>query len=518
MPVLFCLWLRFSVGKAKPLFCQAEVKFVNSYSMLLMDEPPSYLLSLTVVILLFFVHGCFVCLQCALVLARPRLNSNGFRGPAKSVARAKLLLEEIESSVSAAQFTSVTTALLLGWYGISLIRMVVIGFFVSQAEVFSKSSPWLESVAISVAFVVVAFVHLLFAELFAKAIAVRYPVEVVVKMSGVLSLVRRLLRPLIGLFSGMVGILLRGFGMDPNVTPFRLRTAEELVAIFSYRGEKHELDQDEERMIQGVVSFSDMVAREVMTPRTDIISIPASSTLDEAVAIVRESGYSRFPVTGINQDDIAGLVLAKDLLAFLANLHQGRAEEFSVEKLMREAYFIPSTKSVDDLLAEFKRRKVHMAVVLDEHGGVDGVVTLEDLIEKIVGDIFDESDEAERYIQPLDNGDVLLDGGLLVEEVNDHFHLQIPEGEYDTIAGFIFSSLGRMPSADDELYLDQDGKPVIGELLTGHNGNGASQSEQAPSLHARFTVHAITGHRIDQVCLTILDARSHESGDEVVGS
>jgi CBS domain containing-hemolysin-like protein len=246
-----------------------------------------------------------------------------------------------------------------------------------------------------------------------------------------------------------------------------------------------------------------------MTPRTDLVIIPHDSTFDQVLSVVTKSGFSRFPVIGDGGvDDILGIVLARDLLAFTPEYLASGGRHFDLRRLLRECYFIPGTKPIDDLLNELKRRKIHMAIVLDEHGGVDGAVTLEDLIEEIVGDIYDESDIADKEVVFEEGGDALIDGGLLVADVNERFSLTIPEGDYDTIAGFIFSTLGRMSVTGDKIVLVKQGVVSINDVpIDGVTKDDTPEqpeeprngvAEDSPTV-TELTVERVSGNRIETV-------------------
>ncbi|MCB0359647.1 MAG: HlyC/CorC family transporter, partial [Bdellovibrionales bacterium] len=265
--------------------------------------------------------------------------------------------------------------------------------------------------------------------------------------------------------------------------------------------------------LQGVFQFSDRVAREVMTPRTDLVTVPHDSSLEEALEIVDESGFSRFPVVGEGIDDVLGILLAKDLLGVLIRRERSANEpdEFDIRRVMREPYFIPGTKPTDELLIELKLRKQHMAIVLDEHGGVDGVVTLEDLLEEIVGDIYDESDDEEEEQPSIREveGDLLVEGGVLVSDLNAEFGLNIPQGDYDTIAGYVFSCLGRVPDVGDTVALGEEGSGGAAANGAGSRPDGGEPSEvNAPSI----IVETVQGHRVE--LLRITSVRTEPPSDE----
>jgi CBS domain containing-hemolysin-like protein len=226
--------------------------------------------------------------------------------------------------------------------------------------------------------------------------------------------------------------------------------SSEFAKLVSAKESSGDFDKEDERMLKGVIGLSNTVAREIMTPRTDLVTVQLKDELAEVCSIVTENNFSRYPVVDQNVDNVVGILLAKDLLPYLSVQNVIRSpEEFSVSKVMREPYFISQNKPVDDLLNEFKKQKLHIAIILDEHGGVDGIVTLEDLLEEIVGDIFDESDEFEEEIVE-NEGVVIVDGGVLVCDLNAEYKFGIPEDKnYDTVAGFLYNALGRVPENGD---------------------------------------------------------------------
>jgi putative hemolysin len=216
------------------------------------------------------------------------------------------------------------------------------------------------------------------------------------------------------------------------------------------RGTRSEggVERDEEAMIHGVFELPHTVAREVMTPRPDLVAFPEDASLDQVLDVAAESGFSRFPVFRQSIDEIVGVVLVKDLLRWVRS---SDGSGFQLKSVLREPFFVPDTKPVDDLLAEFRDQKVHLAIVVDEFGGTDGVVTLEDLVEEIVGDIFDEHDVPEEEIERLPDGRILLDGGAGLEDVIDAFDLEgvTDIEEFDTVAGYAIGRLGRIPVAGE---------------------------------------------------------------------
>lgn len=206
------------------------------------------------------------------------------------------------------------------------------------------------------------------------------------------------------------------------------------------------LRQDAE-LLEGVFEFSEKNAREVMTPRTEIVAMPIDATLDEAAQIVEESSFSRYPVYEGSLDNVVGLVLAKDLLRVMRR----DPEDFTLKQILRDVHVVPGSREVEEVLSDFKRRKEHLAVVLDEFGGTAGIVTMEDLLEEIVGEILDEYDEAEPRASLTTSGESLIPGETHIDDVNETFALDLPTDDYTTIGGFVFGALGRLPQVGDRV-------------------------------------------------------------------
>ncbi|MCF7913905.1 MAG: hemolysin family protein [Spirochaetaceae bacterium] len=200
------------------------------------------------------------------------------------------------------------------------------------------------------------------------------------------------------------------------------------------------LNFEEQDMIRGVVTLSDTTVKEVIVPRIDVEFVAIESTFNELIDTLGEGGYSRFPVYKDTIDNVVGILYVKDLLKQVKS-----QEDFSVEKIIRRPYFVPESKRLDSLLREFKRRKVHIAVAVDEYGGVSGIVCLEDIIEEIVGDIQDEFDNEVEDILEIGEGTYLCDARVDIEDLNEKLSLMLPEEDFDTLGGFVFDMFGKIP-------------------------------------------------------------------------
>jgi len=220
-------------------------------------------------------------------------------------------------------------------------------------------------------------------------------------------------------------------------------------------GQEGEIEADQEQMIHGVFEFPEILAREVMTPRPDIIALDVGATMEEVVQLLIEEGHSRIPIYEEDLDNVVGILLVKDLLPYLVGT---AGEAFVLRDVLREPYFVPDTKRISELLAELRSRNVHLAIILDEFGGTEGLVTLEDLLEQIVGDIYDEYDQPEPDFTVTPEGDVIIDGGASIDEVNERFGMDLSSEDYDTIGGYIFGELGRVPQPGDSISVKGSGE------------------------------------------------------------
>ena len=245
---------------------------------------------------------------------------------------------------------------------------------------------------------------------------------------------------------GLTNVILPGKGLKSG--PF---TSEaELLAVADQAVEEAVIEAEERRLIESVIELGDTVVREVMVPRTDMVTFPSEFRAADAMEVVILNGYSRIPACGEGIDDIVGIVHAKDLMRAERDGH----EERSVAELARPAHFVPETKGVADLLREMQVERFHMAIVVDEYGGTAGLVTLEDIIEELLGEIVDEFDVEDPMIEPLPGGDVRVNARMALDEVNDLIHAQLPEGDWDTIGGLLLSELGRVPVEGESVEVD----------------------------------------------------------------
>ena len=261
------------------------------------------------------------------------------------------------------------------------------------------------------------------------------------------AVVRILLRPLavaLDLPARLLLKALRGGGKQPA------DDAEELLGLAEMKNGAGTMDAEEREMIRGIMALEETTAREIMVPRTDIVAVASDASFDELARLIVEQGYSRIPVYEDTIDNVIGVVHAREILGALAN----GAKPADVRSLARPAYFVPESKRVDELLAEMRRNKLSIAIVVDEYGGTAGLVTVEDMLEEIVGEIVDEFDRDEESIHRISDNEAILDARVGVDELEELFAVKVEEGDFDSVGGFILSHLGKMPTAGEEVRVD----------------------------------------------------------------
>lgn len=281
-----------------------------------------------------------------------------------------------------------------------------------------------------------------------KALATRNPAAAANLLAGPMALVAWLLRPVVATVDLLTRPLVRLISGQPAArTP--LVTEEELRLLVNVGEEEGLIEPDEREMIEGIFSFSDTVVREVMIPRVDIVALEGVASLDEALRTAIAHGYSRIPVYTETIDQIDGMLYIKDLLPVL---RAGR-HDTTITELLRPAYFVPETMKVSALLKDLQTRKVRLAVVVDEYGGTAGLVTIEDLLEEIVGEIQDEYDAEEPALQQVAEGEVVADARVLLDDINDRTGLRLASEESDRVGGLVYEQLGRVPEVGDQVRL-----------------------------------------------------------------
>jgi CBS domain containing-hemolysin-like protein len=405
----------------------------------------SIALRLAAVIGLVLLNGFFVAAEFALVGARrsklQQMAEEGERG-ARNALKA---IAQLDRYISGTQLGITIATITLGWIGEPALA-VLVDRLLALVGIDVPAGAAHTAAGITTAFILITFLHIVFGELAPKSMALIMPERVSGVIALPLMLFSRVMSPFIAVLNGTANWLLRLFGMQPMSESHQVHSPEELRLLVMQSRAHGALDESDSAMLAGVFDFTEKRVRDVMRPRTEVVALEVDASEQEVRELLRRERYSRYPVYRESLDDVVGVFVAKDLW-----LHDGKAE-FRLENFVREALYVPSTRAATRVLDDLRKTRAHLAVVLDEYGGTAGIVTLEDLVEEVIGDIADEYDMASREAIEVD-GVLELTGAMsLVDARSDH-RLRIPEGEWATLGGFVFGALGRVPKIGDRVRI-----------------------------------------------------------------
>jgi CBS domain containing-hemolysin-like protein len=413
---------------------------------------PSIGLGLAAVVVLVLANAFFVATEFALVSARrTRLDEMAAAGDGKA-RLARRAVQSLGRYISATQLGITLASLGLGWIGEPALAGLISGGFAWLPKTVAAVAT--HGVASAIAFVLITVLHITLGELVPKALALVYPEEVSRWTAGPLIGFAWLMAWPIALLNGTANRLLRLMHISPPGEQERMHSPEEIRMLVEQSTEGGTMLKEDARLLEGVFEFSEKTAQEVMTPRTQMIALEAGLSIQEAADEVAQARRSRYPVYLDSLDEIVGVVHAKDILTAL----RARPHE-TVQGIMRPPLFVPGTREVEDVLADMKRLKTHLAVVLDEYGGTAGLVTMEDLLEEIVGPIYDEYDPQDRP-GPGD-GAARLDGAMPITEFNSKFDAALDDTDYTTLGGYVFGQLGRLPRPGDRVTVGPHSFEVV---------------------------------------------------------
>ena len=303
----------------------------------------------------------------------------------------------------------------------------------------------LEGISTVLITLILSYFSLVLGELVPKKIAMQRPEEISFKVVGPLLAVAAVFKPFIRFLSASTNLVVRLLGFDPNASEESV-TEEEILMMVDAGEEKGVIEGSAKDMIENIFDFDDTTANEIMTHRTEMIAVEDTATVADVVALAIEHGFSRIPLYHEDMDDILGIVYVKDLLKYVGT---PVSNEMKLQDVMRPAIFIPETKKCSELFSELTANKVQIAIIVDEYGGTEGLITMEDLVEAIVGSIQDEYDNEEEEIKQVNENTFTVDGGTSIDEISDLLGLELPEGDYDTVAGLLVERLGRIPKSGE---------------------------------------------------------------------
>jgi CBS domain containing-hemolysin-like protein len=410
------------------------------------DPLLSSFLNLFVALVLVALNGFFVAAEFALVRVR---ESRIVQLEQEGSARASVVhnaLRDLDAYLSVCQVGITVASLGLGWVGepavSELIAPVLEQIGITNERVVSI-------IAVALGFAVITYAHLVFGEQAPKYFSIQKAEATSLWISRPLKLFMFLFRPLVWLVNTSTNFALRPWGIRLG-EEMEAHSEEELRIMISSAVSSGELEPEEQDYLNNVFDFGDKVAREIMVPRPDIEALPVDAPLEELVEKAAFGRYTRYPVYEGDLDHILGAVHIKDLF----RAAKEDPEDFDITSIIRDCLVVPENKPIEQILREFQRRKLQMAIVIDEWGSVEGLITIEDVLEEIVGEIQDEFDEAEPAIEEIGDGVYAVDGRIPITEVNEYFHLDLPHEDFDTIGGFVLGALGRPPEPDDTVEAD----------------------------------------------------------------
>jgi len=408
------------------------------------------LLGLVAVIFLVLLNGFFVAAEFSLVTVRQtriaELVEQG-NATAETVQKA---LENPDRVIAATQLGITLASLGLGWIG----EPALSHFIEPVVELFPvELRPGLShSLSAGLAFAIITFLHVVVGELAPKSIALQNPEGTSLVVARPTLWSERIFKPFIWALNGTGNALLRLVGVQPASGHELVHSVEELKMVITASTEVGVVAPQESELLHAIFEFGDLLVRQVMIPRTEVIAVEADLPLEQIIPLITQSTYTKFPVYDDNLDNILGIVHVKDLLR---RMQEPGWQNSTARSLVREPLYVPETLHVSALLRQLRDDRQHIAIVLDEFGGTGGLVTLEDLLEEIVGEVSDPFDKFTPEIEPLPDGSIMVDGLTLIEEVNHYLDLDLSDPAYDTIAGFTLGKLGRIPKVNDSVEFDK---------------------------------------------------------------
>ncbi|MED4754629.1 hemolysin family protein [Brevibacillus choshinensis] len=400
-----------------------------------MESPIGELtLNLLLVLFLVFLNGFFVAAEFSLVKVRQtRLTQLVSEGNHKSARYAQKVTQQLDAYLSACQLGITLASLGLGWVG-----EPAIAHYVEPMLAFFHLPQYLESpISLAIAFAIITFLHIVFGELAPKSLAIQKAEATSLWTAGPLMFFYKISYPLIWLLNGAANLFMRRLGIEPASENESAHTEEEIRLLVTQSHKSGHIDQTELALVDNVFVFSERLAREIMIPRIEMICLYDDNTFDENLEIMRDSRHSRFPVAHEDKDRLIGFVHTSDF--YLSALTTGKAE---LKDFLRPLLTVPESMEISHVLRLMQKRRSQLAIVIDEYGGTAGILTMEDILEEIVGDIQDEFDEHERPEIEESAGNALsVSGKTLLTELNDYITIEVVSDEVDTIAGWLYSQL-----------------------------------------------------------------------------
>ena len=398
---------------------------------------------LFVLVLLVFINAFFAASEIALI----SLNDNKIKLLAdegnKKARMLKNLLSEPSRFLATIQIGITLAGFLASAYASESFADRLVNFVLSTGVQVPQDI--LKGIAVAVITIVLAYFTLVFGELVPKRLAMQKSEEISMFAIGPLNFLSVVTYPFVKLLTASTNFFIRLFGGNPNADEEKV-TEEEIRMMVDVGEEKGTIHEIEKEFINNVFEFDDKVASDIMTHRTEIAAIPIDAKLERIVNLISSEKYTRIPVYEDSIDNIIGILNVKDLVPFTMKNNN----QFDLMALLRKPNFVPDSKKLSDLFKELQKNKTHMVVVIDEYGGTAGIITIEDVLEEIVGNIFDEYDEEEFEFKKIDDNTYLFDGSISLDTVEELIDMSLPVEEYDTLSGYVIGQLGKIPNKGEQ--------------------------------------------------------------------
>lgn len=395
-------------------------------------------------IFLVLLNGFFVAAEFAIVKVRGSQIEIQVKSGGRMAKVARSITHNLDGFLAATQLGITIASLGLGWAGEEVVTTMMLNLFHFFGLVITSS--FIINTSHIVAFSLITFLHIVFGELAPKSFAIQRPVGVTMAISVPLSIFYTVFKPVIWVLNNVANLVLRMFGIHPMHGNEAHHSSEELQYLLDQGKESGAIDSNEHELIKNVFDFNERVVKNIMVPRTKISGVEMNCSQKELLDEIISEGYSRMPVYDETIDKIIGIVHAKDILPLIVG-----HVDFNLKDIIRKPYFIPETKKINNLMAELQQKRIQIAIVLDEFGGTAGMVTLEDIVEELVGEIQDEYDEEKPIVEKISEREFVVNALASIYDVNGFLPHDLPEdGDFDTVSGWLGDVFGKIPEVGEQ--------------------------------------------------------------------
>lgn len=414
---------------------------------------PDSLVKILIALFLVLLNGFFVAAEFSIVKVRySQIQLKAAEG--NSMAKqAEDIIKNLDAYLSATQLGITLASLALGWVGESALHHIIEDIFIRMGMVVDNAT--VTTVSLVLSFLIITVMHIVFGELVPKSIAIRKSESTTLIIAAPLKLFYNIFRPFIWLMNGISNAFLRLIKIHP-VSEHEIHSTEELQLLVKQSADSGAIEEENYEIIKNAFDFTDHTAKQVMVPRQNILSIDIDEPIEDIINTIMESGYSRVPVYENSIDNIIGIFYVKEIIREYIQ-RKGNLTHDDLRDKMREAFFVVGSKKISDLLKTFQLKKQHLAIVIDEFGGTEGIITLEDILEELVGEIQDEEDEEANIVDQVSENTYWVQATQPLDEINEHLPKGFPlseEGEFNTLAGYILHDLADIPEENQEFSLN----------------------------------------------------------------